>query len=193
MLHVATRRLPLRPRGWLRPGLGLGVQGRLSGLRRDRLIDFQVRHFQFAEKIEEQGVFFGREIALRFFVKGIEHVDEFVGGFGVDHGLTGARVGIGAENHGGIAADHSNEIFEGLRALGYFDGRLLRRGGRFRRFGCGMAELFALGFALPFFHGFFAGFTFGGEGAAVDDAEGFFFVVLMIGQGDNPLGIYLAP
>jgi hypothetical protein len=175
----------------LRPRLGFGVQGRLSGLRGDGLIDFQVGHFQLAEKIEEHGVFFWRQVSLRFFVKRIEHVDEFVGGFRIDYGLAGARVGVGAEDHGGVAANHADEILEGLRALGDFDGRL-RRGGQFGGLGDGMAELFALGFALAFLHGFFAGFTFGGEGAAVDDAEGFFVFVLlighlMVGQGDNPL------
>jgi hypothetical protein len=43
---------------------------------------------------------------------------------------------------------------------------------------------------LLFFHNFLAQFAFGGEGPAVDDAEGLFvlvvFVVLLVGQGRFP-------
>ena len=171
----------------LRASLRFGVGG--GGLGGDGLVDLEIGHLQFAEEIQEQIVFLGSKIALGFFMQGIQHVDEFVGGFGVDDGLAGARVGVSAKNHGGVAAQHANEIFERLRALGSVDGRLESGGFLLGSFSDGMLEFFALGFAFFFLGGFFAKFAVGGKGAAVDDAKGVFFFVLVIGQGDNPSGI----
>jgi len=97
---------------------------------RPGLVDFEVGHFELAEEIEEHGVLFGSEIADGFFAEGIEHIDEFVGGFGIYNGLAGARVGVGAENHGGIAADHADEILEGGTFLGVSLGERRAAGAR---------------------------------------------------------------
>jgi hypothetical protein len=167
----------------LRPGFGFCSR---HSLLRQRLIDFEKRHFQFAEKIDQHAVFFGSEIAFGLFVQGVEHVDQFASGVGIDHGLPGVGVGVGTEYHGGIAAEHADEILECGRPLGGIcrgNGCGNSGGGRrCRRRLCG----FALGFALFFFDGFRAELTFGGEGAAVDDAERFFvFFVFMVGQGQS--------
>ena len=49
--------------------------GSLCGLGGECLVDFHVSHFQFAEQIEQQAVFLGRQIAFGFFVQRIQHVD----------------------------------------------------------------------------------------------------------------------
>src|ERR1700730_8997072 len=109
--------------------LGARFRFGLGRLCRGRLIDFDVSHFHLCNQIEEQVVRFGREIALRFFVKGIEHIDEFAGRVGIDHRLAGARISIGAQYHRGIAAEHANKILECRRGFGRVR-RRLRRGRR---------------------------------------------------------------
>lgn len=84
----------------------------LRGLRRHRLIDLQVCHFQLPQKIQDQAILFGREIPLRFFVEGIEHIDQLAGGVGINHRLASTRVRIGAQNHSRIAAQHTYQILE---------------------------------------------------------------------------------
>lgn len=165
---------------FLRPSLGFCLR---RGLCCYRLIDLEIGHFQFAKQIEEEAVFLGREVSLGFLVQGIEHVDQLMGGFRVDDGLAGARIGIGAEDHRRVAADHADEIFEWLRSLGKIGGRLRR--GRLGSFGDRMQLLLALGLAFLLFHRLFAGFTLGGKGTAVDNSERIF--LLVIGQGNNPL------
>src|SRR5882762_8665607 len=54
---------------FLRAGLGF------RGFGRNGLVDLQKGHLQLAEEIQEQGVFFGREIAFGFLVQSVEHVD----------------------------------------------------------------------------------------------------------------------
>jgi len=93
------------------------------GLGRNRLIDFQKGHLQLAQEVQEQVVFFGREIAFGLLVQSVKHVDQLARGLGIDDRLAGARVGICAEHHGSIAAEHADEIFERGSALGCFGRR----------------------------------------------------------------------
>src|SRR6266478_2843724 len=144
--------------GLMRPGCCLGAALGLgfSGFGRNRLIDLQIGHFQFAQQIQEQGIFFGREIAFGLFVQSVEHVNQLTRGLGIDHGLAGARVSVGAKDHGGVAPKHADEILEGSDALRSFRGRgrskcfgfLRRRGRNLRRL--------PLGFPLFFLDDFFA-------------------------------------
>src|SRR6267154_1852874 len=166
--------------GLMRPGccLGAALGFGFSSFGRNRLIDLQIRHLQFTQQIQEQSIFFGREIAIGLLVQSVEHVNQLARGLGIDHGLAGAWVSVGAKDHGGVASEHADEILEGSDALRSFRGRgrsnrfglLGRRGGNLRRL--------ALGFPLFFLDDFLAQFPFGGEGAAVDYAKCFFrFVV----------------
>ena len=160
--------------------LGLGAGLGLGHLGSQGLVDFEVRHFEFAEEIEEHGVLFGSEIASGFFAEGIEHINEFVGSFGIDDGLAAARVGVGAENHGGIAADHADKILEGGTFLGgFFGGRGGGIGGRRR--GGNHPSGFDFGFALLFLDNVRAEFAFRGEGPAVDDAKSDFGILIRHG------------
>ena len=141
------------------------------------LVDFEVGHFELAEEIEEHGVLFGGEIAGGFFAQGIEHVNELVGGFGIYNRLASARVGVGAENHGGIAADHAHKIFEGGVFLGGFFGR----GGGGIGGGRGRGFLFGgfdLGFALLLLDNVWAEVAFGGEGPTINDAKSAFGILI---------------
>ena len=146
------------------------------------LIDFEIGHFEFAGEVEEERIFLRSKVALGLFVKGVEHVDEFAGGVGIDHGLAGTRVGIGAEDHGSVAAEHADEVFKGSGALGSIRSGFgcggWSFGGRGRNFGGSGG--FSSGFASFLFECFLAEFALGGEGAAVDYLET--FVVLLVGQ-----------
>jgi hypothetical protein len=154
--------------GWIVGPGGVGGHG---------LVDFEVGHFEFAGEIEEQAAFFGSEIALGFFVKRVEHVNELAGGFGIDDGLAGARIGVRAEDHGGVAAKHADEIFKSWQFLRSFSGSLAsRRSGWFRRLGS-----FTDGLARFLFQCFFAEFALRGKRAAVDHFEA--FVVFLVRQG----------
>jgi hypothetical protein len=120
-------------------------------------------------------------------VQRVEHVDEFAGRFGIEHGLSGSWIGVGAQDHGGVAAEHANEVFKGGRALGDFGWWSGRNW--FRGVGCwrwGMPRGLASCFALFFFDHFFAQFTFSGEWAPVDNAKTFVLFrisLLRISQG----------
>jgi hypothetical protein len=92
-----------------------------------------------------------------------------MGGFGIDHRLSGARIRVRSQNHRGVAAYHADEIFERWRALGYFGRRLLGDG--LGSFGDGVQTLLALGFAFFFFQSLLANFAIGCKGAAVDNAK----------------------
>jgi hypothetical protein len=132
--------------------LGFG----LCRLRRNRLIDLQIGHLQFAKEIHQQSVFFRSEIAIRLFVQGVEHVNQFARSFRIDHRLSGAWIRVGAKNHGGVAAEHADEIFERGNPRGQL-GRRCRSRGRsgLRRRNRAHGSL-ALGFALFFLNDFFA-------------------------------------
>src|SRR5437016_5243760 len=104
---------------FLRAGFGLGF----GGLGRNRLIDLQKGHLQLAQEIQEQIVFFRREIALGLLVQSVKHVDQLARGLGIDHGLAGARVSVRAEHHGSVAAEHADEIFKRRGALRCFGRR----------------------------------------------------------------------
>src|SRR5690242_12628659 len=82
--------------------LGFGLCG---GLRGNRLINLHVGQFQLAGQVQQKIFFFGSQLSFGFFVQGVKHVDELTGGFGINHGLTRARVGVSAENHGGVLAE----------------------------------------------------------------------------------------
>jgi hypothetical protein len=157
-------------------GFRFGLGGRLSGYG---LVDFEIGHLQFAEKIEEHGIFLGRQIAFGFFVKCVEHIDELASGFGIEHRLASARIGVGAEDHGGVAAQHANEIFKSGQALGSVDRRSGRGLGGFRS--GRLAHGFAFGFALFLFDNFLAQFALSGEGATIYDTKRFF--LLVVSQG----------
>ncbi len=169
------------------PALRTGLCFRLGCcLRGDGLVDLEIGHLQFAEKIEEQGVFFRREIALRLFVESVQHINQLAGGFGVDHRLAGARVGISAENHGGVAAEHADEILKcrGARG-GSRRGRRRSLGGCFRGGRRRMNGGLAASFPLLLFDNFLAQLSLWGEGPAVDDAKCFFvLLVLVVGQSE---------
>lgn len=155
--------------------------GHLGG---EGLVYLEVGHFEFAKEIEEHGVLFGSEIADGFFAEGIQHIDEFVGGFGIDNRLAGARVGVGAENHGGIAADHAHKIFESGTFLGdFFGGRGGGIGDRWRRrfFLCFLNGGFDLGLALLLLDDVRAELAFGCEGPAIDDAKSAFGILIRHG------------
>src|SRR5260370_28369483 len=95
------------------PGiLGARLGFSFRRLCRNRLIDLQVGHLQFAEEVQEEVVFFRRKIAFGFFVQGVEHVNQLARGLGINDRLAGAWVGISAENHRRVAPEHSNKIFE---------------------------------------------------------------------------------
>lgn len=158
-------------------GSAFGLGGDFGHFRGHGFGDFEVGQFEFAQEIEEHVVFFGSEVAFCFLLEGIEHVDEFASGFGINHGLTGIWVGVCAQNHGGIAADHADEIFESGKFFGGVDERL----GAFRAgVGGGLGfgfYFFAACFALLLFNDVFADFTFGSERTAVNYLEAFVFVV----------------
>jgi len=156
------------------PRLGLSL---LRGLGGNGLVDLEEGHFELAEQVEEERIFLGSEVALGFFVQSVEHIDEFAGRIGIEHGLTGARIGIGAQDHGGVAAEHADEIFESGRALRSVRGRNWRLGG-FRRGSGVMLRGITAGFALLLFDNLLAEFTFRGEGAAIDDAKSLFWFVV---------------
>ena len=153
--------------------LGFRLCGCLCG---DGLIDFEISHFEFAREVEKNGLFFRGQIAPGFFVERVEHVNQFAGGFGIDDGLAGARIGVGAEYHSGIAAQEANKAFESGGAL-----RLLGGSQGLRRLGCGFCRYFAAGFALflRFFEGLFAELAIGIKGATVYHAKGFFVSVVV--------------
>src|SRR5262252_5426226 len=153
-----------------------------GGVGCDGLVDLEIGHLELAREVEKQSVFLGREITFGFFMESVEHVDELASGFGIDDGLPGAWVGVSAEDHGGVAAEHTDEILEGSGALGRIAGSLARwsRRGRCRlRRSHSLASRFA-SFCLK---RFLAQFTVGGEGAAVNYLET--FVVLLVGHS-NP-------
>src|SRR6267143_392759 len=164
-------------RRFLRAGLGLGFRG----FGRNSLVDLQKGHLQLAEEIQEQGVFFRREIAFGLLVQSIQHVDQLARGLGIDHRLAGARVGVRAKHHGSVAAEHSYEIFErggALRCLGqrWRSSCFCRLRGR----GWNLSRL-ALGFPLCFLDDFLAQFPFGRKRPPVDYAKLYFLFV--VGQG----------
>src|SRR5260370_3731689 len=153
-----------------------------GGLGRNRLIEIRISQLQMAEQVQEQGVLFGREIAFGFLMQSVEHIDEFACGFGIDHGLAGARVGVGAEDHGGVAAKHADEVLESGDAL-----RSLRGGWRsgcfcslWWRRGWDLCSL-TLGFPLLLLDHFPAQFPFSSKRTAVDYAKR--FILFMVGQG----------
>src|SRR5690349_4993850 len=138
--------------------LRLGLRRRLS---RHGLVNLEVSHFELAEQVQKEIVFVGREVAFGFFVQGVEHVDQFAGGFRIDHGLTGLRVGVGAEDHRGVLAEHAHETFESgqtLWRIGVGGGRIDRRFCFFRRWRRRLRG-FHFGFALLLFHDVFAEFA----------------------------------
>jgi hypothetical protein len=104
-------------------------------------------------------------------LQGVEHIDQFAGGLGINHRLSRAGVGVRAENHSGVLPKHAHQILEGgepLRGIG-----CLRAGGRFRGFrGSRRSFLrFQLGFALLFFDYLFPQFSLGSKGPAVNYAK----------------------
>src|SRR5258708_29836451 len=159
---------------FLRAGLSLGFRG----LGRNSLIDLQKGHLQLAQEVQEQGVFFRREIAFGLLVQSVKHVNQLARGVGIDHLLAGARVGIGAKDHGSVAPEHSYEIFERGGTL-----RCLGRRWRsncfccFWRCGWNLRRL-PLGFPLFFLDDFLAQFPFGSKRAPVDNAKCFFLFVV---------------
>src|SRR6266403_4138294 len=159
----------------LRTGLGFGL---LRGLRSHGLIDLKERHLQLAEKIEEERVFLGGKIAFGLFVQCVEHIDELARRFRIEHRLTGAWIGVGAQDHCGITAQHADEVFKSGRTLGGFRRRSCRGFGGLSRRREWMPGGLALGFALFLFDNFLAQFSFGGEGTAVDDAKSLFLFVI---------------
>ena len=163
-------------------GARLRFSLRGGGLRGHGLIDLEIGHLQFAKKIEEERVFLRSQIALGFLVKCVEHVDKFARRFGIDHRLAGAWVRVRAQDHGGIAAQHANQVLESRRAVGSLRGRRChsRFGGLCWRRGWTPRGL-ALRFALFLFDSFLAQFYFGGKGTPVDDSKGLF--LLVVGQG----------
>jgi hypothetical protein len=115
-----------------------------------------------------------------------------VGGLGIDHWLAGARVGVRAKDHGGVAPQHADEVLEGWETLGRFGWRRSSRCScRFGRRDWSFRRL-PLGFPLFFFNDFLAQFAFGGKRAPVDYAKRFFlFMVFMFGQGAFLSDLYL--
>jgi len=172
------------------PAFGFGLRG--GGLSGNGLVDFEISHFQFAEEVEEQTVFFGREIAFGFLVQGVEHVDELARRVGIEHRLASAWVGVGAKDHRGIAAQHAHQAFKTAGRFWRIGG--WRRGGGllgFRSFGGLLDALFALGFTLELFDGFFAQFAVRSKRAAIDHAECRVFL-LVLSQGTNPFGVIVS-
>src|SRR5712664_3085514 len=165
------------PGGSLRARLGLD----LRRLRRNRLIDLQKGHLQFAKEIHQQGLFFRRKIALRFFVQGVKHVDQFARSFWIDHRLAGARIRVSAEDHGGVAAEHADQVFERGDPRGQLRRRRRGRGRRRLRMRNRAHRGLALCFAFFLFHYFFAQLALGSERATVNDAERLF--LFLFGQG----------
>src|SRR5258708_7210673 len=110
--------------GLMRPGCCLGAALGLGfgSFGRNRLIDLQIGHLQFAQQIQEQSIFFGREIAFGLLVQSVEHVNQLARGLGINHGLAGARVGVGAKDHGGVAPEHAPELLERSDPLRGFRG-----------------------------------------------------------------------
>ncbi len=157
-------------------------------LRGDGLVDLEIGHLQFAEKVKEQGVFLAREIALSLFVESVQHINQLAGGFGVDYGLARLRVSVSAENHGGVATEHADEILKCRRARrGVRRGRRRSLGGCFRGGRQRMNSGLAASFPFLLFDDFLAQFSLGGERPAVDDAKCFFvLLVLVVGQVDFP-------
>jgi nucleoside triphosphate diphosphatase len=155
-------------------------------LRRNGLIDFEVCHLQLAQQIQQEGIFFRRQVAAGLLVQGIEHVDQLARRLRVDHRLTGARIGISAQHHRGIAAQHAHKILEGQRTLWRVDGRLRgyrcsvgcgrKWGGRLSR---GLALGFALRFAFFLLDNFLAKIAFRRKWPAIDDPERRFFLFLI--------------
>ena len=183
--HDPVSRNAVQP-GLLRPRSArfrLGLRCRLS---RNGLVDLDIGHFEFAEQVEQQIVFFGSQIAFGLIVQGVEHVDQFASGVGIDHGLAGTRVGVGAENHGGILAEHADEVFESGQTLwrvGIGGGRAGRSFCFFA--GCGRSlSGFRFGFALLLFDDVLAQFACRSERPAVNDAKR--IILFMIGQGQFP-------
>ena len=161
--------------------LRLGLRCCLS---RYGLIDLDVGHFEFAEQVQEKIVFFGSPVAFGLFVQGVEHVNQFAGGVGIDHRLPGARVGVGAEDHRSVLAEHADEVFEGGQTLGRIgigDGRVGRS--LFFLRGRGLRG-FHFGFAFLFFDDVFAEVALRSERTAVDYAKR--IILLMVGQGQFP-------
>src|SRR6266446_790077 len=164
----------------LRAGLSFGF----GGLGRNRLINFEIGHLQFSQKVQQQGVLLRRKIAFGLFVQGIEHVDQLARGFGIDHGLASARVSVGAQHHSGVAAQHADEVLESGDAL---RSHRRRRSNRcFGRLGWRGGNLccFALGFPFFFLDDFLAQLPFGRKRATVDNSKRFFLFVF--GQGTFP-------
>ena len=71
-------------------------------LRRYRLIDLHVSQLQLAEQIQQEFFLFGSQMAFGLLVQGVEHVNEFASGFGVNHRLAGSRISVRSQDHGGI-------------------------------------------------------------------------------------------
>ena len=166
----------------LRTRFGFALRG--GGLRGNGFVHFEVGHLELAEKVEQKSVFFRREVSFGFFVESIEHINKLARSVRVNHRFAGARIGIGAEDHGGVASEHANQALETGRRLGSFSGGRGRSSCGLERF-CGFVGAFL---ALHLFNGFLAELTFCRKWAAVNYAKS--FIGFVVGQGDNPLKLF---
>src|SRR5215467_10867734 len=165
---------------------GFGLAGLRGRLRRESLIDLEIGQLQLSVQVEQQTFFFRRKIAFGLFVQGVEHVDQFTRRVGIDHRLAGPRVGVAAQHHGRVTAQHADQVFKRGRTLGGVGcRRSLAVGIRGRcRWWCRRGFLFGFlaRFAFLFFDDFLPQFALRGKGPAVYDAERLFWFLLGHGQ-----------
>jgi len=134
-----------------------------------------------ARKYDEAFVGMDEFVAIPKRRAGVKHVYHLPRPFQVEHGLAGARIRISAKNHGGVAAEHADQVFERGQPLWQLGRRCWgKRSWRLGRSSRAPGRL-SLGLALLFLNYFFSQFALGRKRTAVDDAERLFLFLFRQG------------